>query len=313
MGVLALFRLRLGHSRRVLLVALAGSLLIGITACSSGGNSLPSESAVQPAPTVVDGSTLDLIRARGVIRIGVKFDVPLFGLKDPQTGKLAGFDIEMANILAGAVFASFGDTSVVGDKVEFVEALSKNRERMLQAGEVDMVISTYTITESRKQFVDFAGPYYIAGQDILARADDVANGTISGIGSLNGKKVCAVTGSTSLLNLRKAAPKADTTFSAERYPQCFEALRSGKIDAMTTDDVILLGLAQQDPGVFAITGNPFHTEPYGVGLPKGDEKFRQLINTALSASFGDGRWEAAFKTTIGTVNDSVPTPPELQN
>jgi glutamate transport system substrate-binding protein len=292
----------------LLAIAVSGSAL---GACSSGRtDSLePQVSAVQPAPSVADGSTLSKIRKRGVIRIGVKFDVPLFGLKDPVTGELVGFDIEIARILAKEVFPNDDPT----DRIQFVEALSKNREKMLQRGEVDLILSTYTITESRKQFVDFAGPYYIAGQDILAKAARVADGSISGIASLNGKKVCAVTGSTSLANLREAAPQADTSVTAERYPECFAALQAGKIDAMTTDDVILLGLAQQDPGVFAITGNPFHTEPYGVGIPKGDESLKQLVNAALGASFIDGRWEQAFKETIGTVNESIPTPPDLQS
>jgi glutamate transport system substrate-binding protein len=290
------------------------SLIAFATGCSSSTtDALIPASAVQPAPTVANGSTLDTIRKRGTVRIGVKFDVPLFGLKDATTGELAGFDIEIANIVASAIFPDAATPeSGPNTKIEFVEAISKDREKMLQRGEVDLVLSTYTITESRKQFVDFAGPYYIAGQDILARADDVANGSISGIASLNGKKVCAVTGSTSLANLREAAPKADTSITAERYPECFAALQAAKIDAMTTDDVILLGLAQQDPGVFAITGNPFHTEPYGVGIPKGDESLKQLVNGALAASFADGRWEAAFKKTIGTVNESIPTPPDLQ-
>jgi glutamate transport system substrate-binding protein len=297
-------------SSRLAAVALAVSLSM-TTGCSSrtGDSLAPQASAVQPAPTVADGSIVSNIRERGTIRIGVKFDVPLFGLKDPATGKLAGFDIEIAKMLTTAIFPD-GDTT---NRIEFVEAISKDREKMLQRGDVDIVLSTYTITESRKQFVDFAGPYYIAGQDILATASAVADGTISGIGSLNGKKVCAVTGSTSLANLREAAPQADTSITAERYPECFAALQAGKIDAMTTDDVILLGLAQQDPGVFAITGNPFHTEPYGVGIPKGDQILKQLVNDTLAASFADGRWEQAFKATIGTVNDSIPTPPEIQD
>jgi glutamate transport system substrate-binding protein len=288
---------------------------LGVAVCTSlvlsGCASAPAPSpekpiadttALPPVITVADGSTFDRVTKRGKVVIGVKFDVPLFGQKSP-TGELVGFDIEIAEIIAGAIFgAGAGDPS---KRIEFVEALSKDREAFLQQGTVDLVISTYTITDKRQELVDFAGPYYIAGQDILASSQDVASGAISGIGSLNGKKVCAVKGSTSLTNVKEAAPTAD------RYPECFAALKAGLVDAMTTDDVILLGLAQETPGEFLLTGNPFHTEPYGVGVPKGDTKMRTLVNEALASAYADGRWEAAFRSTIGKVGANVPTAPEL--
>jgi glutamate transport system substrate-binding protein len=284
----------------------AGAAVGLIAACSASPTRQPPSSAVAPVPTVADGSTLQSIRQRGTVRIGVKFDVPLFGFRD-TAGRLDGFDIRIAEMVAADIF----DQSDARDRIEFVEALSKDREAFLQAGTVDLVVSTYTITESRKQFVDFAGPYYIAGQDILARTEDVNSGRISGVGSLNGLKVCAVTGSTSLTNLIAAAPDADTSVTAERYPECFEALRSGKVDAMTTDDVILLGLRQTDPSAFALTGNPFHTEPYGVGIPKGDSQLRALVNATLGRSFTNGTWARAFSSTVGTVGADTPAPPQL--
>jgi glutamate transport system substrate-binding protein len=293
-----------------LLIGLSVCLSIAVLAATSGcsGSSTPKQkpAAIQTAPTVPNGSTLRAIKARGKIRIGVKFDVPLFGLKS-SAGELNGFDIEIAKIIASDLFG----TSDAASKIEFVEAISKNREKFLQAGDVDLVVSTYTITESRKQFVDFAGPYYVAGQDILARKVDIESGAIVGVASLNGKRVCAVTGSTSLANLLAAAPRANTSLAAERYPECFAALKAGKVDAMTTDDVILLGLAAQAPGEFALTGNPFHSEPYGVGIPKGDEALRSAINASLRKAFADGRWEKAFRSTVGTVGANVPAPPEI--
>jgi glutamate transport system substrate-binding protein len=278
-----------------LLIGLSVCLSIAVLAATSGcsGSSTPKQkpAAIQTAPTVPNGSTLRAIKARGKIRIGVKFDVPLFGLKSPA-GELNGFDIEIAKIIASDLFG----TSDAASKIEFVEAISKNREKFLQAGDVDLVVSTYTITESRKQFVDFAGPYYVAGQDILARKVDIESGAIVGVASLNGKRVCAVTGSTSLANLLAAAPRANTSLAAERYPECFAALKAGKVDAMTTDD---------------LTGNPFHSEPYGVGIPKGDEALRSAINASLRKAFADGRWEKAFRSTVGTVGANVPAPPEI--
>lgn len=242
--------------------------------------------------------------------VGVKFDVPLFGLKDATTGQLEGFDIRIAELVATAVFAPMTPAEAKS-RIEYVEALSKDREKYLQNGTVDIVVSTYTITESRKLLVDFAGPYYVAGQDILAKTDDVTSGRISGINDLNGKKVCAVTGSTSLTNLIAAAPKADASVTRERYSECFEALKAGQVDAMSTDDVILLGLRQASQGEFALTGNPFHTEPYGVGVPKGETLLMDLINNALQKSFDNGSWAKAFEATVGTVGATTPLAPAL--
>jgi glutamate transport system substrate-binding protein len=296
----------LGLLRLVGVIGVVG-VCAGLAACSSSPPPQPPSSAVAPVPTVADGSTLQAIRSRGTVRIGVKFDVPLFGFRAAD-GTLAGFDIRIAEMIASDIF----DMPDARDRIEFVEALSKDREKFLQAGTVDLVVSTYTITESRKQFVDFAGPYYIAGQDIMAKTQDITSGRISGVGSLNGRKVCAVTGSTSLANLIAAAPKADTSVvTAERYPECFEALRTGKVEAMTTDDVILLGLLQTDPEAFALTGNPFHTEPYGVGIPKGDLQLQDLVNATLQQAFTDGTWATAFSSTVGTVGADTPAPPQL--
>jgi glutamate transport system substrate-binding protein len=291
---------------RATVCALAISLT-ALAACSSSTPTPSGPSAVSPTPTVISGSVLARIKKRGRIIVGVKFDVPLFGFKDPKTGTLEGFDIRMAVIVANAIF---GDQEGAA-RIEFVEALSKNREGFLQEGKVDIVLSTYTITESRKQLVDFAGPYYVAGQDILAKTEDVKSGRIAGIATLNGKKVCAVTGSTSLTNLKTAAPQADTAVTKERYSECFEALKSGQVEAMSTDDVILLGLSQASKGAFSLAGNPFHTEPYGVGIPKGETDLKTLVNQALQTAFEDGSWAKAFAETVGTVGASTPSAPTL--
>jgi glutamate transport system substrate-binding protein len=271
---------------------------------SSDGDSKPLGAPVSTSPKVA--SLLGTIKASGRIRIGVKFDVPLFGLKSPD-GPLTGFDIEMATVIAKKLFPNEANPK---DRIDFVEAISKNRERFLQQHTVDLVISTYTINAARKELVDFAGPYYIAGQDILTLKSEITSGRIRGVGDANGKKVCSVTGSTSLNNLREAAPNADTSITKDKYSECFEALTKGLVDAMSTDDAILLGLAQGNPD-FAVTGNPFHTEPYGIGISKGDDELRNFVNDALQESFENGEWEKAFQTTIGTTGALAPQPPTL--
>jgi glutamate transport system substrate-binding protein len=285
--------------------------MLGLAALAAGCTSEPAADNKPLAAPVVTAaprpSLLQAMKERGVVRIGVKFDVPLFGLKDPITGKLSGFDIEIAK---GIVSRLYPEADDINKHVEFVEALSKNREKFLADRTVDLVISTYTINAARKELVDFAGPYYIAGQDILASKTDVDNGVITGIGDVNGKKVCSVTGSTSLNNLRDAAPTVDVSITKDKYSECFAALKSGLVQAMSTDDVILLGLAQGFPE-YAVTGNPFHTEPYGIGITKGDEELRTFVNDALEKMFADGTWDRAFRDTIGTTGTPAPAPPTL--
>lgn len=302
-------KLRLDRSRIRLGAVVVAVLGFAVAGCSSKSDTNSSSSLAQPLPAVSTDARgrLDAIRSAGHITIGVKKDVPLFGLADPATGKLGGFDIEIARGLARRFFPNAPD---IDTTITFVEALSKDRERLLQDGRVDLVVSTYSINDARKQLVDFAGPYYIAGQDVLTRRELIDNGTINGIEDVNGRKVCSVRGSTSLLNLQTAAPKADVSVLRDKYSECFDELKAGRVDAMTTDDVILLGLAQAD-NRFALTGNPFRTEPYGVGLPKGDDDLRAFVNDALQEMIDKGEWADAFRATIGQAGALPPLPPVI--
>lgn len=295
------------RGRRGVLLGAAIGVGVSVLGSCSGAETPSANTLAQPVPTPVERvSRLDAIRANKSITIGVKEDVPLFGLLDPKSGMLSGFDIEIAKGIAKRLLP--GENP--GTRVRFVEALSKNREAMLQDGAADLVISTYTITDARKQLVDFAGPYYIAGQDVLTLRELIDNGTIRGIDDVNGRKVCSVNGSTSLLNLQSAAPRADISITRDKYSECFEELRRGRVDAMTTDDVILLGLALQDKR-FGLTGNPFRTEPYGIGVPKGDTELRAFVNDALDDMIRTGEWAEAFRSTVGTAGVLVPAPPAI--
>jgi glutamate transport system substrate-binding protein len=170
------------------------------------------------------------------------------------------------------------------------------------------VVATYTINDERKQVVDFAGPYYEAGQDIM-----VAKGNPEGIAGpedLAGKKVCSVTGSTPAENIRENYPEADLT-EFDVYSKCAEALKNGQVEAVTTDNVILLGLISQDQEAFELVGKPFTKEPYGIGLKKGDTEFRNFINDTLEKIERDGRWLAAWDATAGKVAPDKPTPPPI--
>ncbi len=277
----------------------------GATTSSASGSGSSEASAGSEAggeaPAVEPGTSVAAIKDKGTITIGVKYDVPLFGLKNPTTGDIEGFDIEIGRLITEAIF---GDDT----KVEFVEAVSKNREPFIQDGKVDLVISTYTINDTRKEVVDFAGPYYVAGQDILVKADD---DSIKGVEDLNGKKVCSVTGSTSLTNVQEKAPQADVSVVFDKYSLCVEALNDGRVQAVTTDNIILLGFVADSDGELKLVGNPFTTEPYGIGLKKGDTELRDFVNDVLDQSYADGTWKEAFDETVGVSGEEAPTPPPV--
>jgi len=181
--------------------------------CGDDGKttSTPSATTVSTAgpPKFAAGTTMAAIQTKGKLVVGTKFDQPLFGLKNPTNNQVEGFDVEVAKIIARAIFGSD-----ITNKVEYQEATSKVRETVIQDGKVDVVVATYTINDERKKVVDFAGPYYVAGQDILVKK---ANTTITGVESLAGKKVCTVQGSTSLTNVQKTAPQADVSITFDKY------------------------------------------------------------------------------------------------
>jgi glutamate transport system substrate-binding protein len=248
-------------------------------------------------------STMAKIKAKGKIVIGTKFDQPLFGLKNPTTNEVDGFDAEIGRLLAKKIF---GDD--IKGKVEFVETTSKVREEAIEQGKVDLVIATYTINAARKERIAFAGPYYTAGQDLLVKKGDT---TITGVESLEGKKVCSVQGSTSLKNLAEKAPKADASITFDKYSLCVEALLDGRVDAVTTDNIILLGFVADNADKVQLVGKPFTTEPYGIGVKKDDKDFRGWVNDQLEAMAKDGSYAKAWDATAGKTGEKAPTPPAV--
>jgi glutamate transport system substrate-binding protein len=280
---------------------LAGLVLaLALTLAACGGDDDGGGGQVNSGASFPEGTTMARLKAAGTVKVGTKFDQPLFGLKNLQ-GKPEGFDVEIAKLIAG-------EMGIAADKIEWVEAVSANREPFIQQGKVDFVVATYTINDKRKQVVDFAGPYYQAGQDIM-----VAKGNPEGIkgpDDLGGKKVCSVTGSTPAENIRTNYPKAELT-EFDVYSKCAEALKNGQVQAVTTDNVILLGLISQDQEAFELVGKTFTEEPYGIGVKKGDTAFRSFINDTLEKTEQDGRWLKAWDATAGKVAKEKPTPPTI--
>ena len=221
------------------------------------------------------------------IKIGIKYDQPGLGFKDGS--KYTGFDVAVAKYVAGKM-------GYKEDQIDFVQSPSKQRESMLKAGTVKMIFATYSITDKRKQEVSFAGPYFVAGQSVLVKA----NSSINSVADLKGKKVCSVTGSTSVDNLKKQQPNL-VPQEYDTYSACASALNDGVIDAMTTDDAILAGYSNQTAykGKFKLVGDTFSTEKYGVGLKKGDKDTCTKVNDAIKQMVSDGSWEKALKENLG--------------
>ncbi|MYS89854.1 MULTISPECIES: glutamate ABC transporter substrate-binding protein [Streptomyces] len=226
------------------------------------------------------------------IKIGIKYDQPGLGLKEPD-GSFSGFDVDVATYVAK-------ELGYKPDQIEWVETKSADRENALSRGDVKMIAATYSITDERKQKVDFAGPYLLAHQDLLVKKDsDITKAT-----DLNEKKLCSVAGSTSAQNVKDDfAPKAQLT-QRGGYSECLSALQSGAVDALTTDDSILAGYAAQDQykGQFKLAGLKLSNENYGIGVKKGDTATLNKINTALEKMVSDGSWEKAVKENFGPAN-----------
>jgi glutamate transport system substrate-binding protein len=279
--------------RSALLLSLAAILALAAAGC---GQSVPGGGV---SPKMPAGSTMEAIQKRGKLIVGTKMDQPLFGWRG-LSGKPEGFDVEVARKVSLAIFGN--PTSV-----QWVETVSKNREPFIEQGKVDIVTATYTINDARKKEVDFAGPYYIAGQDIMVRS---VNDSIRRVQDLSGKKVCTARGSTSEKNLARFAPQAIPVLF-DGYAQCAEALGDGRVEAVTTDNSVLLGFVQKSRGAYKLVGRPFSEEPYGIGLRKGDSQFRAFLNDVLVQMYKDGSWKTAYDATIGQVQPQPPAPPPV--
>ncbi|WP_175411541.1 glutamate ABC transporter substrate-binding protein [Streptomyces sp. TRM64462] len=263
--------------------ALAAVLTLSLTATACGGDG---------------GSGADGDK----ITVGIKFDQPGWGLKTPD-GKYTGFDVDVATYVAK-------ELGYEPNQIEWKQAPSAERENLIKNGDVKFVVATYTINDKRKAVVDFAGPYFLAHQDLLLRADETS---ITKAEDLNTKKLCSVTGSTSAQNVKeKLAPKADLQ-TLGGYSECLSGLEKGTVDALTTDDSILAGYAAQDQykGKFKLAGLKLSDEPYGIGLKKGDTDLRGKINAALEKMKSDGSWDKFVEKNLGPANYKAEPAPAI--
>jgi len=254
-------------------LAVTAAALLGVAACGGGSSG---------------GSTGGGNGGGAGLKIGIKFDQPGLGLK--QGDKYTGMDVDVATYVAKKLGTDAG-------KITWVQAPSAQRETLLSTGQVDLVVATYSITDARKQKVSFAGPYFIAGQDLLVRADETA---ITGPDTLAGKKLCSVKGSTSAQKVKDKYPGVQLQ-ELGTYSECVAALVAKGVDALTTDDTILAGYAAQAQykGKLKVVGKTFSQERYGIGLKKGDTAMCQKVTDAINSMISDGSWKKAVDGNLG--------------
>jgi glutamate transport system substrate-binding protein len=288
-------------TRTKALVAATG-LALSLAACGDAGED--SEGVDVQAEEVEEGkfeegSKMAELAEAGEITIGVKYDQPGLGFKDASADVPSGFDVEIAKLLV----ADLG-IDPNSDAVTWEETISDNREPYLEAGRVDLVLASYSITDERRQIVGQTGPYLVTGQQVLVAADS----DITGIEDLKGEEVCSATGSTSLENVEAAGAIGAP---ADTYSQCAEDVLNGSVEAMSTDGSILLGLAAQNEGELKVVGEEFSEENIGVGYSLESPEMCEWINGVLEESFENGDWAAAFEATLGGEDVETPEPPTL--
>ncbi|REE99260.1 glutamate ABC transporter substrate-binding protein [Thermomonospora umbrina] len=271
------------RARQFAAVAMAAALALGAAACGSDSEKKEAESK----------PLAQRAKESGKLVVGIKFDQPALGLKKPD-GTYEGFDVDVARYVAK-------ELGVQASGITFKEARSENRESFLASNQVDIIFATYSITDSRKPKVTFGGPYYVAHQDTMVLAD---NKDITKATDLKGKKLCRAAGSNSWRRITDPPPDGKLNIDAELvdatgYSDCVAKLKSGSLDAVTTDDLILAGFANQQKGAFKVISDPFTDEKYGVGLKKGDLETCEAVNKALTKMYSDGTAQQLLQKHFG--------------
>jgi polar amino acid transport system substrate-binding protein len=261
----------------------------------------PQGSLPQPGqmPT---GSDMATIARRGYLLAGVDQNTLLWAYRDPATGNLAGFDIDMVDQVAAAIFGRS-----YPDHIRYVIVPNADRVSAVASGQVDLVAETMTITCEREQTIDFSTEYYDASQGVLVPMGS----PIKSVATLAGKRVCAAAGSTSLGHLAWAVPTVKLV-SVANQPDCLVMLQQGQIDAISTDDTILQGLVAQDPNVHLVRGIRLSDEPYGMAISKAHPDLTRFVNGVLAQERAGTTWTSIWSHWVGrVVHASPPAPPPV--
>jgi glutamate transport system substrate-binding protein len=295
---------------RRMMLAVSGVLAMALAGCGSGGESavppaggatsspdLLKDAPVAEAAAILPGSTMERIKKRGKLIVAEALDAPLLSQQNPTNpDEVTGFDADLAKLLAVYILGK--------PEVEIVPPATETREALLANGTVDVVFNTYTITPERAEQVDFAGPYFSSG---LAVAVKAGTSDIKGIDDLAGKTVIVGANTPAVTEVPKRQPTANV-ISFGTDPQAVTALLQGRGDAYVQDLTLLASDAKANSQL-TVVGNPFTTEPYGIGLAHGDADFKKFVNDWLKKIQDDGKWALAWKNSLGTVVDSDPPAP----
>jgi glutamate transport system substrate-binding protein len=266
-------------------------LALSLAACGGDDDGGGGDVSVEDNPEFESGTTMAELSEAGSVTVGTKFDQPGFGL-ETLDGEIEGFDVEVAKIIAGALGIEEGD-------IEWKESTSDVREQFIEDGEVDFVVATYTINDERKQRVTFAGPYYVAGQQLMVKSDNEDIAAPEDLKANADAKVCSVTGSTPSENIKQYLASPDQLVLFDVYEKCADALRTDQVQVVTTDNVILAGFVSESDGEFKLVGEQFTEEPYGIGISKGDVAFCEFINETLAEN--EDAYVDAWERTAGEI------------
>jgi polar amino acid transport system substrate-binding protein len=313
------------------LIPLAATALL-LTACSSG-NYAATEIPAKPAPTqastapsttepcdekgalasyapdantpapggvMPEGSYMATIKARGRLIAGVSADSLHLGSRNPLTGKIEGFDIDMIQAVAEGIFP---DAKTNPKRVELRVISSPQRIPVLQQGGVDIVARNMTINCARWQQIAFSAEYYRSGQKTLVQRDSNA----IGLGDMSGRTVCAPAGSTSLDNLKMANRKIKPV-TADSDTGCLVLFQQGKADGISGDDTVLAGDAAQDPYA-KVLNERISNEPYGLGINKKNVDFVRFVNGVLEQMKAGPAWMKSYDHWLMPALGKVPAPP----
>jgi polar amino acid transport system substrate-binding protein len=264
--------------------------------CGDPTASLRPPATLPPADLMPAGSYMARIQRRGRLIAGVDQNTLLFAYFNTGDAAIEGFEVDLLHELSRAIF---GDSK----RIQYKAITTAQRIPVVQDGSVDIVVDAMTITCPRRQEVDFSTVYYGAQQKLLVPI----NSPIHSIADLAGKRVCATKGSTSIENIEKLAPKAIAVPVAQRT-DCLVALQQGTVDAVTSDDTILLGFQAQDPFT-KIVGPDISPQPYGMAVNKSHPEFVRFVNGVLARMRADGTWQRIYHKWLGHLVGSTPAPP----
>ncbi|HXH78662.1 glutamate ABC transporter substrate-binding protein [Nocardioides sp.] len=315
-------RMTLARACRSSALGLSALAMLAVTACGYDATPLPRadeppvEQSAPAAPPTCDattatqsygpdagaaqGASLQRIRARGYLVAGVAADNYLLGSRNPFTGTIEGFDIDMVNAIAAAIFGE------AQGHVQLRVITAADRIPLLQADEIDIVARNMTINCTRWQQIAFSAEYFRSGQKLLVRKGS----GIKSIEDMSGRRACAPVGTTSIENIQELAPEA-IPVTASNDTGCLVKFQNGETDAITTDDTVLAGLAAQDPYAQVLTKQRLTEEPYGIGVNAQRGDLVKFINGVFERMRADGSWQASYDRWLKPslqVDATQPTP-----